>query len=201
MSVSLSAFNRFPVRCTEDLRDIASRFAELPPMLLWVDPNQSDSNRRIEQAITHVTHLRRDGESTTLLRCKADKARTSDVWTKPSYCLQANEKLVLLRENAPGEQDFAFVRTSSGAEGFVLSKHIAGATKITRVASTAEALHAIQGTLKAYVPLPPSRFRVMTNNVRTESGSRNFNAGSEMAHAMRSIVSTLLRFLSAVLSC
>ncbi len=199
MSVSLAAFSRFPVRCTEDLRDIASRVTELPPMLLWVDPNDNHSNTRIEKAISHVTHLRRDGESTTLLRCKADKARSSDVWTKPRYCLQANERLALLRVNAPGEQDFAFVRTSSGVEGFVLLKHLADSkarvTKITRVGSTAEALEAIQGILRPYVSLPPSRFRVMTNNVRIENGVRNFNSGVDMAHAMRSIVSSPMLFL------
>jgi hypothetical protein len=209
MSVSLSAFNRFPVRSTEDFRDIASRFQELPPMLLWVDPNHSDSNTRIEQAIVRsgtklATHSRRDGESTTLLRCKADKARTSDVWTTPRCCLQADESVTLLRLNAPGEQDFAFVRTSSGIEGFMLAAHlqqsVARATKITRVASTAEALEALRGTLRPYVSLPPSRFRVMTNSTRTENGERNFSAGSDMAHSMRLIVSTLLRS-SVALTC
>ncbi len=178
-------------------------------MLLWVDPNHSDCNTRIEQAIVRsgtklATHSRRDGESTTLLRCKADKARTSDVWTTPRCCLQADESVTLLRLNAPGEQDFAFVRTSSGIEGFVLAAHlqqsVARATKITRVASTAEALEALRGTLRPYVSLPPSRFRVMSNSTRTENGERNFSAGSDMAHAMRLIVSALLRS-SVALTC
>jgi hypothetical protein len=192
-SVSLKAFNRFPVRATEDMREIGLRCQQLAPMLLWVDPNDSESNTAIENSIKCVTHLRRDGESTTLLRCKADKARTPDVWTKPSYCLQPNERLTLLRKDDPKEKDFAFVRTSTGVEGFVLAVHLmetnARASKVTRVTSTEEALAAIQGELRAYVSLPPSRFRVMTNNVRTENGRRNFNAGSEMAHAMRSMVS------------
>ncbi len=191
-AVSLPAFNRFPVRLTEDLRDVALRCRELPPMLLWVDPNTNDTNTRIENAIKTVVHSRRDGESTTLLRCKADRARTPDVWTKPSYCLQADESVTLLRLNDPGEKDFAFVRTASGVEGFVLSVHLATtktkATRITRVASTSEALQAMQGQLQRYAALPPSMFRVMTNNVREENGKRNFNAGSEMANAMRSMV-------------
>ena len=189
---SLPAFTRFPVRLSEDLRDIASRCKELPPMLLWVDPNDNDTNTRIEAAISSVKHLRRDGESTTLLRCKANKARTQDVWTNPHYLLEPNENLTLLRLNAPGEQDFAFVRTSSGVEGFVLLVHLdttkSNASRITRVASTAEALQALEGDLKRYVSLPPSKFRVMTNNVRFEKGQRNYNAGSQMAHAMRSMV-------------
>jgi hypothetical protein len=189
---SLPAFNRFPVRLTEDVRDIATRAKKLPPMLLWVDPNVNDTNARIERAINCVTHLRRDGESTTLLRCKADKSRTPDVWTRPTYCLEANENVTLLRLNDPEEQDFAFIRTATGVEGFVMAIHLATtktkATTITRVASTNEALQAIQGDLKPYVSLPPSRFRVMTNNVRVENGERNFNAGSDMARAMRAKV-------------
>ena len=145
--MSLAAFKRFPVRATEDVRDIASRFVQLPPMLLWVDPNDNDTNTRIQNAITGVTHKRRDSETTTLLRCRADRARTGDVWTQPLYCLQADEPVTVLRKNAPGEQDFAFIRTASGVQGFVLVAHLANSegAKITRVASTAEALAAIQG--------------------------------------------------------
>jgi hypothetical protein len=190
-SVSLKAFNRFPVRATEDMRDIGLRCQQLPPMLLWVDPNDSESNTAIENAIKCVTHLRRDGGSTTLLRSKAVKPHSPDVWTNPRYALQPNERLTLLRKDDPKDNDFAFVRTSTGVEGFVLPDNLieAKATRVTRVTSTEEALAAIQGELRAYVSLPPSRFRVMTNNVRTENGRRNFNAGSEMAHAMRSMVS------------
>jgi hypothetical protein len=72
-------------------------------------------------------------------------------------------------------------------------------TQILRVSSTADALEAIQGSLQSYVPLPPSRFRVMTKNVRIENGARNFDAGSDMAHAMRSMVSSPFQFPS--LSC
>jgi hypothetical protein len=189
-TMSLDAFKRFPVRTTEDLRGIASRFMELPPMLLWVDQNDNDTNTRIENAIKCVTHLRKDDESTTLLRCRPTTARSPDVWTQPRYCLQASERVTLLRMNAHGEQDFAFVRTATGVEGFVLVKHLANpkGTKIKRVASTAEALAAIQGELQGYISLPPSKFRVMTNNVRMEDGTRNFNAGSQMAHAMRLLV-------------
>ena len=163
---------------------------KLPPVLPFVDPHDKYANSGIED--TSVKHLRRDGEKTTLLRCKADKARTQDVWTNPHYLLEPNENLTLLRLNAPGEQDFAFVRTSSGVEGFVLLVHLdttkSNASRITRVASTAEALQALEGDLKRYVSLPPSKFRVMTNNVRVEKGQRNYNAGSHMAHAMRSMV-------------
>jgi hypothetical protein len=197
---SLPAFKKFPVRLTEDVRDIATRAKQLPPMLLWVDPNDNDTNSRIERAINCVAHLRLDGESTTLLRCKADKSRAPDVWTRPTYCLQANENVTLLRLNEPQEQDFAFIRTATGVEGFVLAIHLATtktkATTITRVASTAEALQAIQGGLKPYVSLPPSTFRVMTNNVRVENGERNFNSGSDMARAMRCIVRDLFLLLS-----
>jgi hypothetical protein len=189
--MSLAAFKRFPVRATEDVRDIASRFVQLPPMLLWVDPNDNDTNTRIQNAITGVTHKRRDSETTTLLRCRADRARTGDVWTQPLYCLQADEPVTVLRKNAPGEQDFAFIRTASGVQGFVLVAHLANSegAKITRVSSTAEALAAIQGDLQKYISLPPSRFRVMTNCVRMEDGARNFNAGPQMAHEMRLLVS------------
>jgi hypothetical protein len=169
-------------------------------MLLWVDPNDNDTNTRIQNAIQHATHLRRDGELTTLMRCRAEKSRNPDVWTNPMYCLQANEKVTLLRVNAPGEQDFCFIRTSNGQEGFVLTVHIDATkvTRITRVSSTSDALAVIQGDLKGYIALPPSKFRVMTNNVRMENGQRNFNAGSDMASAMRSLVSTLSSVFSFV---
>jgi hypothetical protein len=68
--------------------------------------------------------VRDDGGDRTLLRCKVTLSRSSDAWTTPRFSILTDTDVLVLRMNAPNEQDFAYVRMPNGQEGFVQLKYL-----------------------------------------------------------------------------
>ena len=59
------------------------------------------------------------------LRCKPDPARSADVWAEGNPLVCEGEAVTAVRMNAPAEEGFAWIRTASGAEGFLRSEYLA----------------------------------------------------------------------------
>jgi hypothetical protein len=59
------------------------------------------------------------------LRCKPDPARTADVWAEGNPLVCEGEAVTAVRMNARDEEGFAWIRTASGAEGFLRSEYLA----------------------------------------------------------------------------
>ncbi len=51
-------------------------------------------------------------------------SRTPDAWTTPKFSILSTMDVMVLRMNAPGEQNFAFVRVPNGQEGYVQLKYL-----------------------------------------------------------------------------
>lgn len=77
---------------------------------------------------------RTDGEGGTLLRKVATTSRSGDVWTSPIVEVRSGEEVEVLRqEPASG---FAWVRTSTGAEGYLNTAYFVGRTQEVFVGRT-----------------------------------------------------------------
>jgi hypothetical protein len=50
--------------------------------------------------------------------------RTPDAWTKPRFSILDTTDVMVLRLNAAGEQNFAYVKMPNGQEGFVRSNYL-----------------------------------------------------------------------------
>jgi hypothetical protein len=73
--------------------------------------------------LPYIVH-RSDGNPTTILRCRPDPARTSDVWVRGNPLVSQGETVTVIRMNAANEKGFAWVRTASGSEGFLRSEYL-----------------------------------------------------------------------------
>jgi len=73
--------------------------------------------------------VRDDGGDRTLLRCKVTVDRTPDAWVKPRFSILASTDVMVLRMNAPNEENFAYVRVPNGQEGFVRFKYLVPRTQ------------------------------------------------------------------------
>jgi hypothetical protein len=59
-----------------------------------------------------------------MLRSRADSSRGDNVWVADHHCVHNNDVVQILRNNAEGEQGFAWIRSRDGHEGFILSEHL-----------------------------------------------------------------------------
>ena len=71
-----------------------------------------------------AVHRRSDGESTTLLRAKADSSRSSHVFVVPNVLVRNGESVTVLRSNADGEAGWSWVRTAANAYGFLKNDYL-----------------------------------------------------------------------------
>ena len=67
---------------------------------------------------------RDDGSDRTLLRSRPTNSRADDAFVTPKVTVSGDDRLVLLQTATAEGAAFSFVRTSSGAEGYVQSKYI-----------------------------------------------------------------------------
>ena len=104
-----------------------------PSVLKWClehpdSPYRTDSGsdqirEKVKEAQTtpvQVTVQRPDSISSTMLRKKADKARTADVWVDSHVCVRNGTVVMKVRE----EGDFSWVRLECGEEGFVQTLYL-----------------------------------------------------------------------------
>ncbi len=78
------------------------------------------------------------GEWFMKLRRRPDASRGADVWAEGM--VSEGETVTVIRMNAPDETGFAWVRTSSGAEGFLRSEYLAVAPRAQAAARNPEVL-------------------------------------------------------------
>jgi hypothetical protein len=78
------------------------------------------------------------GEWLMKLRRRADASKGADVWAEGM--VSEGDKVTVVRMNAPDETGFAWVRTSSGAEGFLRSEFLAVAPHAQPAARKSEVL-------------------------------------------------------------